>query len=277
MPFDPHLVSPSPPAESSPPMNAPSPVRLIALAISLFSFASYASAQIAPCGADAPCGSIVYYQREPARPSWIFAPSTYTHDPETGARVAQFMRPAPVEPLDDQRLVTSRYRRVRPNLRGVDGSYDTTYDVQNWGNGRGGLDAEWQNFHDMWKESLLTGGSFNQQNPGWGNQGWNGGWNNGWNNNWNSGPNGPWNNGNWNNGPWNNGGWNGPGQGPGFPPGGMPPQGGPNQGGPWNGHGNWNNGPNGNGGPQGHGQNGGGQNHGGQNNGQHGGGHGQDD
>jgi hypothetical protein len=242
-------------------MNAPSPIRVIALAISLFSFASFASAQIAPCGGDALCGSVVYYQREPARPSWVFAPSTYTHDPETGARVAQFMRPAPVEPLDDPRLVTSRYRRVRTNLRGVDGSYDTTYDVQNWGNGRGGLDAEWQNFHDMWKESFLTGGSFNQQNPGWGNQGWNGGWNNGWN----SGTNGPWNNGNWNNGPWNNGGWNGPGQGPGFPQGGMPPQGGPHQGGSWNGHGQSGSGHKGNhGGQHGNGHHGSGQNHDGQ-------------
>lgn len=129
---------------------------------------SFASAQGVPCGDDMPCGG-AYYQREPSRPSWIFAPSTYTHDPYTGARVAQYMRPAPVEPLDDPRIVTSRYRRVRTNLRGSDGSFDSTYDVQNWGNGRGGLDAEWQNFHDAWKESFLTGGFYNQQNPGFGN------------------------------------------------------------------------------------------------------------
>ena len=142
------------------------------------------------------------------------------------------MRPAPVEPLDDPRLVTSRYRRVRTNLRGADGSYDTTYDVQNWGNGRGGLDAEWQNFHDMWKESFLTGGSFNQQNPGWGNQGWNGGWNNG-------GNSGIMVRGTMEIGTmaveqrWLE--WTRPG--PGFPQDGMPPHGGPHQGGPWNGHG----------------------------------------
>lgn len=247
-------------------MNALSPVRVIALAIAM---SSIASAQVEPCG-DVPCGSVVYYQRELSRPSWIFAPSTYTHDPETGARVAQFARPAPVEPLDDPRIVTSRYRRVRTDLRGTDGSYDTTYDVQSWGNGRGGLDAEWQNFHDMWKQSFLTGGFYNQQNSAWGNPGWNGnwnnGWNNGWNNNWNSGPNGPWNN-----GPWNNNGWNGSGQGPGFPPGGQ------NPGGPWNGPGNWNNGPHGNGGSHGNGQNGGGNRDGGNHHGQHGGGHGQND
>src|SRR5262245_35335535 len=89
------LLLSAPPAESSPPMNSPSPVRVIALAIGL---SSMASAQIAPCSDDAPCGVVVYYQREPSRPSWVFAPSTYTHDPETGARVAQFARPAPVEP-----------------------------------------------------------------------------------------------------------------------------------------------------------------------------------
>jgi hypothetical protein len=242
-------------------MNVYSPVCVIAMAIGC---SSLALGQEAPCDGSAPCG-VVYYQREPARPSWIFAPSTYTHDPETGARVAQYMRPAPVEPLDDPRIVTSRYRRVRTNLRGPDGSNDTTYDVQNWGNGRGGLDAEWQNFHDAWKDSYLTGGSFNQQNPGWNGPGWNGGWNNGWNNGGNNGPwnnggwnnggwnnggwnnggwnnggwnNGGWNNGGWNNGPWNNGGWNGPNQGPGFPPGqGMPPQHGPPRGGQWGGNG----------------------------------------
>jgi hypothetical protein len=103
---------------------------------------------------------------EPAAPSWIFRRSTYTHDPYTGARVAQYAGPPPIEPLDDQRLVTSRYRRSRTNLRGADGSVDTYYEVQQWGNGRGGLDAEWERFHDAWKESFLTGGSFNQSSFG---------------------------------------------------------------------------------------------------------------
>jgi hypothetical protein len=95
-------------------------------------------------------------------PSWIFRRSTYSHDPYTGARVAQYMRTPPVEPLDDPRMVTSRYRRSRTNLRGAQGSNDTYYEVQTWGNGRGGIDAEWERFHDAWKESYLSGGSFNQ-------------------------------------------------------------------------------------------------------------------
>jgi hypothetical protein len=114
------------------------------------------------------------YERE--APSWVFRRSTYSHDPYTGARVAQYMRTPPVEPLDDPRMVTSRYRRSRTNLRGNDGSFDTYYEVQAWGNGRGGIDAEWERFHDAWKESYLSGGFHNQGtgfapwgfSPGWG-------------------------------------------------------------------------------------------------------------
>jgi hypothetical protein len=97
-----------------------------------------------------------------AQPSWIFSRSTYTHDPETGARVAQYQRLPAIEPLEDERMVTSRYHRTRTNLRGIGGSTETYYDVQSWGNGRGGIDAEWERFHDAWKESFLQGGYYNQ-------------------------------------------------------------------------------------------------------------------
>jgi hypothetical protein len=101
-------------------------------------------------------------------PSWIFRRGTYTHDPETGARVAQYQRLPSIEPLNDERLVTSRYHRTRTNLRGTGGSQESYYEVQSWGNGRGGLDAEWERFHDAWKESYLQGGFYNQ-GPGFGN------------------------------------------------------------------------------------------------------------
>jgi hypothetical protein len=121
------------------------------------------------------------------------------------------MRTPPVEPLEDERAVTSRYRRTRTNLRGTDGSFDTYYEVQAWGNGRGGIDAEWERFHSAWRESYLQNGFYNQS-PAWG---------------------GPWNHsGNWGHGrPWNSGGpgyghpgggWNGGGGGGhggnGYPP-----------------------------------------------------------
>jgi hypothetical protein len=78
------------------------------------------------------------------------------------------MRTPPVEALDDQRIVTSRYRRSRTNLRGTNGSFDTYYQVQAWGNGRGGIDAEWERFHNAWKESILSGGFYQSPGGPWG-------------------------------------------------------------------------------------------------------------
>jgi len=92
--------------------------------------------------------------------SWVFAPSRYTHDPDTGGRVAQYAMKPPVEPLPDPRAVTSGYSRTRTVLRGADGSADTRYQVQSYGNGRGGLDAEWERFHDAWRGSTVGGGNF---------------------------------------------------------------------------------------------------------------------
>ncbi len=97
--------------------------------------------------------------------SWVFLPSAFTHDPATGARVAQYDRIAAVEPLPDPRLVTSGYRRTRSTLRGPDGSVDSTYQVQRYTSPTGGLDAEWERFHDAWQESLLTGSYFYQNQP----------------------------------------------------------------------------------------------------------------
>ncbi len=107
----------------------------------------------------------VTYQRTPA--SWVFARSRYSHDPTTGARVGQFAQVDPVEPLPDPRDVTSGYSRTRTVLRGPDGGVNTTYRVQSFGNGRGGLDAEFERFHDAWRGSTIDGsgfqGNFQQQ------------------------------------------------------------------------------------------------------------------
>jgi hypothetical protein len=59
-------------------------------------------------------------------------------------------------------MVTSRYHRTQTNLRGTNGSTESYYDVQQWGNGRGGIDAEWERFHNAWKESYLQNGFYNQ-------------------------------------------------------------------------------------------------------------------
>ncbi len=126
---------------------------LVAAILAVFPNTSFAQ----PC-ANCPQPQVALEQQ----PSWAFRASTYTHDPATGARVAQFDRIAPVEGLDDPRAVTSSYRRTRTNIRGTDGSVDASYQVQSWGNGRGGIDAEWERFHDAWRQSLLSGSFFNQ-------------------------------------------------------------------------------------------------------------------
>lgn len=96
-------------------------------------------------------------------PSWIFRRSQYSHDPLTGARVAQYSRIPPVEPLPDPRLVTSGYRRTRTNLRDPAGSLDSFSNVSSYGNGRGGLDAEWERFHEAWLQSYTAGGYYYDQ------------------------------------------------------------------------------------------------------------------
>ena len=55
--------------------------------------------------------------------------------------------------------------RTRTVLRGADGSTDTTYQVTNYGNGRGGLDAEWERFHDAWRGATIAGGNFSGFTP----------------------------------------------------------------------------------------------------------------
>lgn len=176
--------------------------------------ASYAAADEVCCVNDAqPAYSLVVEPIDdtPNEPSWVFAPSTYTHDPMSGARVAQYERKPPVEPLEDERNITSRYRRTRTAMRGTDGSSDVYYQVQAWGNGRGGLDAEWERFHDAWKESILSGGYYN--GPAYGPYG-GGGY--GYGNGGGYGYGGPGygnNGGGWGGPGPGNGGWNGPGPG----------------------------------------------------------------
>ncbi|MEM8944497.1 MAG: hypothetical protein AAGD11_04875 [Planctomycetota bacterium] len=121
---------------------------LLAVAIVVLAFLTDARASDCACVA----------KRQPE--SWVFARGRYTHDPATGGRVAQYAQRAPVEPLPDQRAVSSGYRRTRTVLRGADGSIDSTYQVQSYGNGRGGLDAEWERFHDAWRGSTIGGGNF---------------------------------------------------------------------------------------------------------------------
>jgi hypothetical protein len=89
-----------------------------------------------------------------AEASWAFSPGAYTHSPESGARVVQYAQHEPVEALPDQRQTVSRYWRTRTNLRGVDGSNDTIYEVHSFGNTLGGFDAQRERGYDAQLETL---------------------------------------------------------------------------------------------------------------------------
>jgi hypothetical protein len=94
-------------------------------------------------------------------------------------------------------LVTSGYSRNRTVLRGADGSASAYYKVTSYGNGRGGLDAEWERFHDAWRGSTTAGGSFGggfspYGGGGFGPYGGGGGYGGGYGNGGGyNGPNGP--------------------------------------------------------------------------------------
>ena len=103
-------------------------------------------------------------------PTWIFQRGRYSHDPMTGARVLQYAPLPKVRALPDVSAISSGYRRTRVQLRGADGTVDTYNRVEAYGNGRGGLDSEWERFNDVWQRSELSGGygsgTYNRFSPG---------------------------------------------------------------------------------------------------------------
>lgn len=140
--------------------------------------------------------------------SWIFRPSRYTHDPDTGFRVAQYDRLPAIEPLDDPRLVTSGYSRQRAVLQGPDGSVSTSYRVQSYGSGNGAFDAQAERWHDAARGAFGAGigfipPPFYGAGGGWGpwpgpwgpGGGWGGGWGGGGDNTWGPRPGYAWGNG----------------------------------------------------------------------------------
>jgi hypothetical protein len=95
-----------------------------------------------------------------ASADWLFAPAKYTHSPATGQRIAQYAQHEPVEGLPDYRDTLSRYWTTRTQLRGVDGALDSVYEVRSFGNGRGGLDAQWERGFDAWQRAANIAGPF---------------------------------------------------------------------------------------------------------------------
>jgi hypothetical protein len=63
---------------------------------------------------------------------WITAPSTYTHDPQTGERVDQYSPIGPVYTFARRDYLRSGYRHTRSALQ-VGGSMDNMHIVEEWG------------------------------------------------------------------------------------------------------------------------------------------------
>ncbi len=67
--------------------------------------------------------------------SWIFQPSTYSHDSRSGARVAQYVAEPPVYGPSDPTYAESAYIHKRTALWGIDGSVERRHYVETWGKG----------------------------------------------------------------------------------------------------------------------------------------------
>lgn len=63
---------------------------------------------------------------------WLLAPSTYTHSPETGERVAQYARVPPVYVQTRPDYLKSGYRHNRSSIYSGDGA-DNQHIVEQWG------------------------------------------------------------------------------------------------------------------------------------------------
>ena len=70
----------------------------------------------------------------PAEAGWIFRRSSYTHDPASGRRVAQYAPPKPAYLRSDPTYQQSAYIHNRSTLR-AGGSADRFHIVETWGAG----------------------------------------------------------------------------------------------------------------------------------------------
>jgi hypothetical protein len=73
--------------------------------------------------------------RPAATESWIFRPSHYSHDPQTGERVSQYASEPPAYAPYDPNYLVSGYRHIRSSIRDGDGNFDHMHVVQTWGAG----------------------------------------------------------------------------------------------------------------------------------------------
>ena len=71
----------------------------------------------------------------PTEASWIFRPSHFSHDPNSGERVAQYAEKERAYAPHDPTYVKSGFRHRRLMTRSLDGSVDRLHLVETWGQG----------------------------------------------------------------------------------------------------------------------------------------------
>ncbi len=79
--------------------------------------------------------AVAFAVATPTQANWIFRPSHYSHDPNTGERVAQYAEKEPSYAPRDPTYVKSGYRHRRLTTRSLDGSVDRLHLVETWGHG----------------------------------------------------------------------------------------------------------------------------------------------
>jgi hypothetical protein len=103
-------------------------IRHLAIVLALWVLTS---ATIARASTDYP----VVFCDEPEESSWIFHASYFSHDPQSGERVAQYAESPTSYLRDDPTYLESGYVHNQDFIFGADGSANRMHVVQTWGKG----------------------------------------------------------------------------------------------------------------------------------------------
>jgi hypothetical protein len=101
---------------------------ILALVAAFLPSANVSKAELCPCNTS-PCND------SDEGSSWIFLPSYYSHDPETGERVTQYAPLPKVYRTVDPTYRESGFHYTEQFLRGTGSSFDALHLVQTWGQG----------------------------------------------------------------------------------------------------------------------------------------------